>query len=436
MATTITTTTSATPTWREQMGQVQFKASNGSTRSAPGASFRGVPFHTREADVAVGRRNEVHEYPQRDLPYVEDLGRRARVYSVEGYVIGPDYMAQRDALQAALETSGPGELKHPRYGTLWVAVHESARIRETVDEGGVARFSITFIEAGLNELPNGVQDTVSRVGNAATNAQDAANAAFADAADVKGPDLLADSLASSLKNDLAKVASIARNVCQMTVLTDLLRNINSVVNDVTDIIRTPVDVAQGLQSLQQQLLASVARPGAALAEFRAFFNDNKTASTEATNAGVGNAAISGTVVVSRVQANDEARAALQRRTAVVQQAQLISLAISGDDIQAGAEATEQRDLLLAQIDYELENADPDVAMVAAMIELRAAVVRDVGERVERLRERAIFTSKKMMPSLVLAHRIFQDATRADEIEARNNVVHPAFVPAGDIEVLL
>jgi prophage DNA circulation protein len=33
-----------------------------------------------------------------------------------------------------------------------------------------------------------------------------------------------------------------------------------------------------------------------------------------------------------------------------------------------------------------------------------------------------------LPSLVIAHRLYQDASRADQIRAENKVVHPAFCP--------
>ena len=42
------------------------------------ASFRGVPFEVTSASLTAGRRTVVHEYPQRDKPYVEDLGRASR----------------------------------------------------------------------------------------------------------------------------------------------------------------------------------------------------------------------------------------------------------------------------------------------------------------------------------------------------------------------
>ena len=46
------------------------------------ASFRGVPFGVTADESEGGRRTVTHEFPQRETPYVEDLGgapRRARL---------------------------------------------------------------------------------------------------------------------------------------------------------------------------------------------------------------------------------------------------------------------------------------------------------------------------------------------------------------------
>ena len=97
-------------------------------------NLSGVPFHTTESDTGVGRRNEVHEYPLRDLPYADDLGRRAREFQVNGYVVGENYLQERDALIEALEAYGPGELIHPKYGMLNVVVVGRVSIRESHSE--------------------------------------------------------------------------------------------------------------------------------------------------------------------------------------------------------------------------------------------------------------------------------------------------------------
>lgn len=89
-----------------------------------GASFRGVPFLVDTDSVPVGRRTQLHEFPQRDQPFVEDLGRRTRHYKFTGFVAGDDCLAQRDRLLTALDKAGSGELVHPWFGRLTVTAGE------------------------------------------------------------------------------------------------------------------------------------------------------------------------------------------------------------------------------------------------------------------------------------------------------------------------
>jgi prophage DNA circulation protein len=129
-------------TWREELRRVSFGG-----KLLIGASFRGLPFFVDSSERAGGRRLVVHEFPLRDAPFVEDLGRKARTFRVEGYVIGDDYLAQRDSLLTALEdVSGPGELIHPHHGALRASCVGVA-VRETRAEGGLATFAIEFAEA-------------------------------------------------------------------------------------------------------------------------------------------------------------------------------------------------------------------------------------------------------------------------------------------------
>ena len=44
----------------------------------PGSFERHQVSYISNVALTVGRRTQVFEYPQRDLPFVEDLGRKAR----------------------------------------------------------------------------------------------------------------------------------------------------------------------------------------------------------------------------------------------------------------------------------------------------------------------------------------------------------------------
>ncbi len=67
------------------------------------ASFRGVGFWIDQAKTPVGRKGQLHEYPQRDLPFFEDLGQQAKTHDLTAFIIGPDCLEQRDKLLKALE---------------------------------------------------------------------------------------------------------------------------------------------------------------------------------------------------------------------------------------------------------------------------------------------------------------------------------------------
>ncbi|MEN4843378.1 DNA circularization N-terminal domain-containing protein, partial [Pantoea agglomerans] len=70
------------------------------------ASLRGIAFKVDSDEATFGRRVQVHEYPNRDKPWAEDLGRATRRFSVQAYLIGDDFFEQRNRLIEAIEKPG------------------------------------------------------------------------------------------------------------------------------------------------------------------------------------------------------------------------------------------------------------------------------------------------------------------------------------------
>jgi prophage DNA circulation protein len=150
------------------------------------ASFAGNRFHVEDGGKSSGRRIALHEYPKRDLPFSEDMGRRTRIYDVVGYIIeadrrlGMDYRSPRDALIKALE-AGPGTLVMP---TLRGADNdlqcycERYSIRESRDKGGYCIFEMRFIEAGQAASQTTTQNTAANVNIAAAASDSQASASF------------------------------------------------------------------------------------------------------------------------------------------------------------------------------------------------------------------------------------------------------------------
>jgi prophage DNA circulation protein len=126
------------------------------------ASYRGAQFHVEAGARENGRRIVQHEFPKRDVPYAEDMGRKAYDFTVRGYcIVYPfdtdrdlykrDYRISRDLLIAELERQGSGVLQLPLLPAMKVVV-QRYRITEEQKAGGYCSFDITFMEAG-QQLP-------------------------------------------------------------------------------------------------------------------------------------------------------------------------------------------------------------------------------------------------------------------------------------------
>jgi len=97
-------------------------------------------------------------------------------------------------------------------------------------------------------------------------------------------------------------------------------------------------------------------------------------------------------------------------------------------------AASTRDALTSTIDSQCLTADDNV--YPALRDLRAAVVNDLNTRAATLPSLLTVTPVKTEAALVLAWRLYADATRDAEIVARNDVIYPGFVTGGQpLEVL-
>lgn len=180
------------PLWRKRLRQ---------------ASFKGAAFHVEQQGRSSGRRIVVHEYPKREIPYAEDMGRHAMRYQVTGYVIqsprgnargamAADYHINRDRLCAVLDEEGPGELVDPYNPVMNLVGYASSEgpllfacerytMMETRERGGVATFEMLFVEAGIPGNTYLVKNTIGEV-NASADQASAAAAAYLDQALKKG----------------------------------------------------------------------------------------------------------------------------------------------------------------------------------------------------------------------------------------------------------
>lgn len=179
------------------------------------ASFKRQPFYVDQQGRSSGRRTVVHEYPKRDLPYAEDMGRHALRYQMTGYLIQAplnprdpnkniylagmprDYDVARDNLEAVLMNPSPGPLLDPynprlqiagaqMYGNLSLPLYgtfpllfmcDKYTIIESREKGGFCQLEMSFVEAGIPGQAAPMVETSSSVVSTANNATAAAGAA-------------------------------------------------------------------------------------------------------------------------------------------------------------------------------------------------------------------------------------------------------------------
>src|SRR5690242_3677911 len=94
-------------------------------------SFRGVEFLTHGHKVRMGQRTIVTSFPLRDDPEIEQLGEAPQRFVMELFLVGDDYMPDRDSLVKALRTKGSGRLVHPWWGEFDAYLEGEFEVDET-----------------------------------------------------------------------------------------------------------------------------------------------------------------------------------------------------------------------------------------------------------------------------------------------------------------
>lgn len=432
-------------------------------------SFRGVPFLIDAAHTQVGRRVALHEYPLQDKPWAEDLGRRARRFEVDCLVLGQNYMQARDALIAALEQQGAGTLVHPYFGARSVVVTDAVSVDETTQQGGMAKFRIPFAESGEMLQPSTSMDTGAVTNASAAAAQQSMVADFAQRFSLSNmPAWLGASALGDLTKFTARLEQIRDSVPgipdAVTAFNGLLQGFSGTLQS---LVESPFDLGAGIMGLVVGIGTLVQQPLDALGLY-----------SQLDGFGNGDAPIA-TTTAARVQqaANHSALLALVHGVAAANaaamtaavpsltQAVVLPASLAGAaTAAAGAASTpvlidasdadatllttpsrimgydttnaaaNARDALCSAIDTLCLTASDDV--YTALRDLRAAVVADLNSRMAVLPSLESLVLPATQPALVLAWRLYADASRDAEIVARNAVVNPCFVPNGvALEVL-
>lgn len=405
------------------------------------ASFRGVPFKVDNADSNHGRRQAVHEHAQRDVPQTEDLGRKAREFTVEGLILGKDYFGPRDALITACETAGAGVLVHPYRGELTVVCRGLA-VRESAADGGMCRVSMTFLEAGEASFPSATVDSVNAISKASNTLTVESQSGFVDRFVTTGfPSFVRDAAASQLKGIADFMAAPGFNLAgELDAASDFYSSVRSLAADASDLVLTPIKLAQ-------RLIDVVTGIRSGFGSFASFSPTLRSLSGLGSSATGANSYRVLTKLVSKSQspyvgitqtpsrkqqaANYEAMNELVRQVAIGE----MSKEAVVTEFESIQDATKSRTEITDLLDVEAERTTNDSVYVA-LGGLHTEVVRGIPQNGQSLPQLINYTPRVTLPSLLVAYQVYGDASRADEIAMRNKPRHPGFLPGGDpLEVL-
>lgn len=384
------------------------------------ASFRGVPFFVDSTDSSHGRRQAVHEHAQRDVPYTEDLGRKAREFTVDGYVLGQDYFGPRDAVIEACETAGPGLLVHPYRGELNV-VCRGLSVRESSAEGGMARISMTFLEAGEASFPRTSIDSVNAISSAGLSVETAASAGFIRRFVTDGfPGFLRDAAAAHLTSITDYLSSPGFSLsAEIDAASDFYYSVRNLAADAYDLVLEPVKLADRLMGVFRSVRSGY---GSNAVEVLAGMYSN----FETPYGG-----LTQTPTRQQQAANYEALNEITRQAALSQGA----IAAVQTEYPSIQDARDARNDLTEAIDVEVERTTSDEAYVA-LGQLQTQVIKGIPQQGATLPQLTQYTPSVTLPGLLVAYQLYGDASRADEIAKRNKPSHPGFLMGGQpLEVL-
>lgn len=241
------------------------KALSGPRGFKGGGSFRGKPFFVREANSQVGRRTQVHEFPGSDVATVDDMGKKVRRFKLECYTLGSNWNDNRDDLVKEFETAGPGRLIHPFWGTYTVTVDGPVDINESYEFGGMAKFTLTVVEAGVLAAPTMALDTANGVLNAASGLVSSVSAAMAAVFAVAG---FASTVVAAAINAVNAVTQTLNSIkgkinAVMATIDSIGDAITSFASVVTQLILLPGQLANQLSALVNDVIGSAQSIGSA-----------------------------------------------------------------------------------------------------------------------------------------------------------------------------
>lgn len=380
------------------------------------ASFRGVPFKVESHQYTTGRRVTNHEFPDREKPFPEDLGKIGESFKVTGYLIGDDVADQKRKIIEASTKRGPGELVHPYFGVMQVQCGPLS-IDENKSDGRIVQISFQFYEAGSNQYPANTEDKQAVLEEKADEALVSTKESFDNSFSVQklpgfavdtargGVEQAADAFSDATKGLATKSDSIS-------ALAFDIRNLKA---EASDLIKSP-------SKLSSRLQGSFTLLNNALGGDR---NGFKAASALATFSSKASPAPYQTPTRQAEAKNKQAFDNFMKTTATLNAIKVASTI----EFESDEEILEVREQLKNQLEEQILLTTDDTVF-QKLSEVKAQLVKVLPDIDNQLPNIQSVTPKATTSAVVLSYDLFENAESEDDIIKRNKIQHPGFVIGG------
>ncbi|EKT7566066.1 DNA circularization protein [Salmonella enterica] len=445
-------------------------------------SFRNIPFLIYKEQRERGGRHIVkREYPLRESGGADDLGPKLPAFTFTVIVQGDDAQAQRKALRDALYAPGAGELVHPDYGTLNVLI-DNFESRYNVSEQRVVEFTITAVPQANDTAPDAQQDTAAALTQKTGSGLNSVFNTLADGWSVVSDNL--HDLQAMMDTVSEKIDALENTVSSVGILQDIstfAASFTAMKGNITSLITSPLRMAQQFAGVFSGLIAlpsvpamsllrnhtgttpsgSLAVPDEAVRSqggtqlyqsLSAFYDtlttqDARRSLTGLTPATQNNIRLLQSVMQSAVVLAQAQTAGNLLTIAVAQAGVPAPVPLSGSGTGAGVDASAPVSLLQSAGDVRAvshalgQSLDAQVLAFSgqgftrtalALREARLALVEDLTTRGVHLPGTSSVAVRTTQPALVTLYRATGNSVQWQRFVRRNNVIHPLFVPGGQV----
>lgn len=409
------------------------------------ASYKGVPFWVEKDDFDGGRRIASHEFANRDDPLHEDLGSALKKWEVTAYVASDTADLETMALEAVLDTAGPGPLVLPMDGPVLARAHKWRRARDK-DKAGYLALSLTFLREGtsflavtVSSLAQAVFDEVDRLGGVCDLLGGAI--AVVNLVDWVSDDVIGGFVDLAAGLDLV-VGVIIDDVAATSRFVNALSAVVGAIEDGADLwLDSTVGaafVALGLDTLAEGVTAGAVLCMLARAIADAAIEADPIGGPDRVVEAFADWTSSDPVIAPSTASTASRLAAGRNATALDVIRRVVGIGVTAEAIvrstypsrREGIAARVALAIACERAVAALSSLGSDVAAdpIRGLLSVRDATVEWLTRAIADLAPVRTVQLSAELPAVVVAWVLYADPSRAPELVSRNRVTHPAFMP--------